>query len=367
MELAMFSEHKCPDCGKLYEGNGVTICEDNAKRTICPVCAELKGLSQCAGCDGWVHWDELAEGADDENYCLDCWNDRFSYCDGCNGIFYRDNVYYDERSDCQYCESCTPSRDEFEPASFNGQHTYTRMPSRRKFGVELETDDCDGYRELDDSFWGAKPDCSVRGMEFYSAVLYGNAGLEACDDICQFADRNGWQVDKRCGYHAHFDMSEESDDSLKAIACAYLLTYDVWKAFVNSSRIEHRYCHSNPASISELYSTPEFKDFSWKHTRYAWINFCAYNIHSTFEVRLHEGTLDKYAITNWIRGHATFMDWASEAGWAKVRNTFIAMNSNEKFEFIAQVWARAGCADLGEYYGQRARSNNAVWAACEVC
>lgn len=365
----LLTMHTCPDCEQEYMGAGVPVCDDWAqltKRTICPECAENRGMSQCAGCDEWVDNSELSEGTDYEYFCNDCWNDRFSTCDGCGGVFDRDYVYYDERSGYSYCGDCTPSHDEFEPKHFNGKHNYTRMPSQRCFGVELETSECDCYHDLDGSWWGAKPDCSVYGMEFYSGILYGDDGLAACDDICKFAARHGWNVDDRCGYHAHFDMRGESEDSLKAIACAYLLTYDVWKEFVESNRVEGRYCHGSSASISELYSSTSFSNFAYNQTRYTWINFAAYNHHKTFEVRLHEGTLDGSDVTNWIRAHATFMDWASEAGWAKVRNTLLCMDNAEKFEFIAQVWAKAGCADIGECYRKYAQNNNAEWAACEA-
>jgi hypothetical protein len=162
-------------------------------------------------------------------------------------------------------------------------------------------------------------------------------------------------------------MGNESEDSLKAIACAYLLTYNVWKQFVDSDRIDNHYCHASRASISDVYGTKDFSGFAWNQTRYEWLNFVAYSIHSTFEVRLHHGTLDANEVCNWIKAHATFMDWASNAGWAKVRNTLLCMNDADKFEFIAQVWAKSGCADLGAYYKNVACGNCADWAEEVVC
>jgi hypothetical protein len=153
-------------------------------------------------------------------------------------------------------------------------------------------------------------------------------------------------------------MREENDDSLKAIACAYLLTYGVWCKFVDPDRIDNNYCRVHNASIPELYSSRNFSNFAGNQGRH-WINFSAYNKHSTFEVRLHEGTLDPMAVCNWVKAHATFMDWASKAGWNTVRNSLLCLNNADKFEFIAQIWARAGCAELGEYYGSK--------AGCMVC
>jgi hypothetical protein len=235
------------------------------------------------------------------------------------------------------------------------------MPSCRKFGVELETDSCDDYQSLDGGFWGAKHDGSINGKEFYSGILYGDDGLVACRDICKFARRHGWEVDRHCGYHAHFDMSEESDDSLKAIACAYMLTYEVWCKFVDHSRLENGYCRKHTGNIPDLFSAHSFTYFANSQGR-EWINFRAYTKHTTFEVRLHEGTLDASAVCNWVKAHATFMDWASEAGWARVRNTLLCMTLADKLEFMAQIWCQAGCADISEYYCNMVSSENLVCA-----
>jgi hypothetical protein len=60
------------------------------------------------------------------------------------------------------------------------------------------------------------------------------------------------------------------------------------------------------------------------------------------------------------------MDWASEVGWNVVRNTLLCMSSEEQFEFIAQIWCKAGCTDLGEYYGEKGSFMCAEYAP-ELC
>jgi hypothetical protein len=144
-------------------------------------------------------------------------------------------------------------------------------------------------------------------------------------------------------------MREESDDSLKAIACAYMFTYGVWCQFVDEDRVENPYCRQHSGSIPELFSARCFDYFADSQRR-EWINFAAYAKHKTFEVRLHNGTLDAEKVCNWVKAHATFMDWASKAGWNKVRNTLLCMEHIEKLEFMAQIWCKAGCADVAEYY-----------------
>jgi len=221
----------------------------------------------------------------------------------------------------------------------------------RKFGVEIETSSCLNHSNYDsDGNWETKCDGSISGLEFASVILSGYAGLAAIRDICDYAEENDWAVDDACGLHVHFDMRSESDDSRKAIACAYLMTYDVWCRYVDYSRVGYTYCKSSNADCGQVHRTRYFDDFADNQCRYEWINFAAYTKHRTFEVRLHEGTLDGRRICNWVKAHAVFIDWASSVGWAKVRNTFITMDSNEMAEFIAQLWCRAGCEDVAEYY-----------------
>lgn len=331
-------------CTNCHEDRVLYLCGNH---WLCQDCRSDAGFVRCFACSGYYHTDDTMLGVGGGTYCNECFDERFGHCEDCGETSYLENLTC--HSDGWYCSNCRCG--EFAPKYFVGRDSYTMMPSRRKFGVELETNTCPGHYELNGSVWGSKHDCSINGMEFDSSILYGDDGLAACVFICQFADDNGWSVDRCCGYHAHFDMSEETDDSLKAIALAYFLTNEVWRGLVDSRRLTNSFCTANCASISDICAT-SFNDFASGQSRYEWINFAAYRRHRTFEIRVHEGTLDPIAVTNWIRAHATFMDWASEAGWAKVRNTFICMNKDEKFEFISQLWAQASCEDLGEYYNR---------------
>jgi len=353
---------ECPDCEAFYDANDDPGCRIDDDTVVCANCAALRGWAQCAGCSEWKEENDLMEGCDCEDYCESCWSERFTTCEDCNETFGHDDMtYYD---DCSVCESCADERrrrdnpDSFLPRRGTiGSDDYTKMGSERAFGIELETHECDGYGQLqDDPAWGAKNDCSVCGKEFFSAILKGDNGLAAIDRLCDFADDNNWEVDSRCGYHAHFDMRGESNDSLKAIALAYLASYDVWSLFVNHNRLRNSYCGAHDVEISELWACRDFSYFSDSQDRYQWINFCAYNKFQTFEVRLHEGTLDGCAVKNWVRGHATFMDWAAANGWNIVRNKLLNASTTEKLALLRKIWTDAGCADLADYYEKKAHA-----------
>jgi len=382
----------CADCGDWYDPTDVPGCKVQRgldEITVCANCAERLGCKRCDDCNEWfeerdlrdcggdyyceecqgnnswyecyccnelIHSDDLREGADNNNYCDSCWNDYFDACEHCGEVCYsNDMIVRHEQLVCRDCAERYYPDGDFKPAGFRGRDSYTRMTSRRKFGVELETSYCDGYMDLDgDAAWGAKDDCSITGKEFVSDILYGDAGLDAVERLCDFADSNGWEVNSDCGYHAHFDMRDESADSMKAIALAYILTYEVWGDYVDERRIGNRFCKPNRADSTTIYGITSWRRFADYSDRFEWINFAAYYKHQTFEVRMHEGTLDGQAVCNWVRAHAAFMDWASAAGWAKVRNILLCKDNAAKADFIAKVWRDAGCDDLPAYYKNKA-------------
>jgi hypothetical protein len=157
-------------------------------------------------------------------------------------------------------------------------------------------------------------------------------------------------VDTRCGLHVHLDARNEKTNQLKAIAAAYYLTYDVWCAMVNSDRPDNHYCYRNGVSLDTIKGITRFTDFACRQNRYEWINFAAYSRHKTFEVRLHQGSIDAKEICNWVRIHAVFMDWASSKTFAQVKRQFLNRRPKTKFDFIARLCIEAGCEDLVGFY-----------------
>lgn len=320
-------------------------------------------LCHACGCD--ISDDVSMMGADEHDYCCDCWDARFGYCHVCDEQF---NI--NELLSCDagwVCAECNDDDDvTYDPNRQTGCSDYSKMGSQRCFGVEIETDTCNGHSSaLRGSVWGAKNDCSVNGKEFFSSILNGNAGLEAVAKIASVARRNDWTVDDSCGLHVHFDMRTENSDGMKSIALAYLLSADVWSQFVAEERRDNHYCGPNNTDIGELYQTDNFYAWTGRQGRYYWINFAAYHNHRTFEVRSHQGTCNEKEICNWIRSHAIFMDWASNAGWAKVRNMFLTADTAGRFDIIARIWADAGADDLVDYYKDKAEQYQTEDSCCD--
>ena len=111
-----------------------------------------------------------------------------------------------------------PAWDEWEFRVFPPVGNFVEIGSRRRFGVELETSKCPDHEDIrDDTCFGCKEDGSIDGKEFISPPLSSDRGLEAIRHFCEVAQK--FEVDKKCGFHLHLDMTGESVESVKSGDC----------------------------------------------------------------------------------------------------------------------------------------------------
>jgi hypothetical protein len=200
---------------------------------------------------------------------------------------------------------------------------YNLVGSTRRFGVELETSRCPNHRDLNgQTIWECKRDCSIEGMEFISPILYGDEGLAEIESFCQIAQNKRFAVNSSCGYHVHLDASNESEDSLKAIAYAYRRTYALWCALVPDSRSDNRMCGAPDYDCDEIVAETTFDYFVGRRDRFEFVNWRAYLVHGSIEVRLYQGTLDATEICNWIKIHARFIDVVSRRTFEEIDAMF---------------------------------------------
>jgi hypothetical protein len=329
---------------------------------------------------------------------VDCYeNGGYFFCEGCNEIF-SDSDLGNSENGC-YCQGCAPSvehddeneececrdcretrrasnrarrtaasspapREATAPArryAAPAEYTYNRTRSARQYGLELETADCEDWSNLSgDSAFTAEADGSVDGKEFVSKILKGDQGLDEISALCAFASEHGWSVDAKCGYHAHFDVGDLNDDQLKAVACAYNLTYNVWSTFVSEARRSNVYAGKNDWTANEVRDASSFRAFvadfttsytDGRHDRYQWLNLAAYKEHGTFEVRSHSGTLNASKASNWVVAHIRFIDAVAAMTVDEVFARFAGNDAQSNFAALAEIW---NDADLTEYYAGRA-------------
>ena len=353
----------CYGCDSPVRNEDSVDCNGESR---CESCARDDGWFECCSCNSWHHGDyRYSDPSGYDDYCESCFWEVYSTCEACNETFDRDDLTYHESDGCSYCSDCNPAGEDFHFSGFrNTDGRTTCIGSERCFGVELETDECDGYDRLDRGMtmggsgaWGAKYDATCNGKEFYSDILSGDAGLAAVAELTDLADRNRWFAGSGCGYHLHLDMRAENDDSLYAAAYAYRVSQELWHDFVDSSRRGNTYAHTANWTCADLdgYVDEEarFTEFVSRKVRgrYNWINLAAYHGHTTFEVRLHHATLSETEVCNWIKANTRFTDWACSLGYEGLRDKLIGKTSDEQFEIIAsEAWQDD---DLRNYYAEK--------------
>lgn len=345
----------CDDCG------GETNL-DHLQEGYCPDCFS-EHCCNCAGCGNAVtHEDALTHDGDD--WCAVCYHDRYMSCDECGEVYHRNEMrgYY-----CRDCadNSCDEEEDEYnrEPQTISLEdNTYLRTGSQRTFGVELETSECPGFKDLRGrTHFDDKADGSIDGREFVSTILAGDKGLDAIADFCGRANRMKFKIDSKCGFHLHVGVGDFTIEELKAVAIAYNLTYQAWCALVPNERQRNHYCAKNnwiPARLNRIKSIDQFADFCCETDRYQWFNLNSFYTHGTFEIRLHSATLDGDKVCNWALAHVRFIDAASKMTQAEIETEFSERSVQEQFASIAKMWGDAALADY--YVGRAAKFGNTI-------
>lgn len=195
----------------------------------------------------------------------------------------------------------------------------------RKFGVELEMTGItreqavralnqvgvsvqnESYNHVTRAHWKIVPDGSVSGgFEVVSPVLEGEAGLEQLRTVVTALDDMGGKVDRRCGYHVHFDAADLSVEHIRAIVLRYAAFEAEIDAFMPPSRrgSANTYCQS----VRDLARSERFLSATTlqaltaaQRGRYFKVNLQAYHAHGTVEFRQHSGTLNAPKAVNWVR------------------------------------------------------------------
>jgi hypothetical protein len=337
----------------------------------CCICSERKPRHQFSVANG---------------ICMDCFDRSYAFCEECGVTVYRPNTgitrsQYGRATthngqtvcgDCSYrIGGGRPSDSCWRPKPLEvSVATYDRIGSKRKFGVEIETSRCDDYRLLfGRTSFGAKTDCTVRGMEFDSPIMYGDEGFAVIEEILAYGDENGWRADSSCGCHTHYDMRDESFDQLCSILYAYRKTTELWARFVPSNRRSGSYSHMPEWYTEDVPSAVQRGRNSCEDTdsrrfgqvlsnlgtdRYDMVNFGAYFDHRTFEVRMLEGTVDPQTICNWVSVSARFMDAARDMTFDEIDDLFNGDLATQ-FEALAAIigdddlidWLEARASEFG--------------------
>jgi hypothetical protein len=141
----------------------------------------------------------------------------------------------------------------------------------------------------------------------------------------------------------------------KHVYYAYKLTEKLWHRFVRSDRHGCSWCRSIPIEaprLREMTFTEIRHEISRGDAgRYIWCNICSLSSHGTFEIRLHNGTVESDVVTNWIKAHVMFVERVKDMQLYRLDRRFKDKTIDAQFTALAGLW---GDADLAAYYRRRA-------------
>ena len=152
---------------------------------------------------------------------------------------------------------------------------------------------------------------------------------------------------------------------LHRIITAYYLTENLWRAFVGEDRAENRYCCPigwKPEKLTEISTLDSFKRVvgniqTYHHGsevcgRYCWFNLQAYTKHTSFEIRLHGGTLDATEIKNWVAIQTKFVKWVVDHTMEEINSIFSDNTEDTQAQFSA-LMCIVDDAELSTYYAEK--------------
>jgi len=318
----------CEDCGNMVDTR-----EDNYHSTdtgcYCDDCIS-EHYTECNDCSTLVdNNDILYAECDNEHYCQDCYYERFSCCDDCGEDYYRDDILYHEGNECYYCEHCYNEHSHDDMDYFNSKdidlsdNTFNHIPSKIKFGIELEVDDSDIDTNLieQNTHFGCTDDGSLsQGYEFVSPILQGDKGYNDIKELCKVI--KGKNVSSSTGYHLHLDGRDLKAVDIRKIWKMYYFIEDIIFRMLPDTRYRNNYCKRvsvNTDSINDCITIDKIRehwyrgDYSsskYHHSRYHGLNLHAYFYQSTIEIRYHTGTTNFNKIVQWIKLHQSIMEYA---------------------------------------------------------
>lgn len=221
-----------------------------------------------------------------------------------------------------------PRRDPFTPVEYEF----------RKFGIELETcgDSMDayeqaiefiraggteirntGYNHNTQEYWKVLTDGSLSGA--YARELVSppftseDEARKSIRNICEGASVTNITVDRSCGFHIHFDISDMTPQEVERALrfyCAYESEIDKLHSQSRRANI-NTYCGSMDINRLNGVTVQTMSDLTNIYTsRYYKVNLQAYLRHGTLEFRQHAGTVNFTKIWFWMMFCNRVLAWA---------------------------------------------------------
>jgi hypothetical protein len=336
----------CDHCGDEVDPED-TIGIDGS--TYCEDC-----VGTCETCNDRTLASNLLCGPGDDPICETCYDTYTSSCPECGTRFWNDDGYYSERAEDNFCSGgCAPPDSElgdiFRSPSIPHDIPATDPKQGRYIGAELEVDVNDpcSFADRWDNWhtFGAVEDGSISGdnaVELLTPPLplerFCTTMQEFTDDVSEYLS-----VNRSMGYHLHIAASDLSWSEVdRLIVWAHRHQDWFFKLVSPSRRGDNSFCQRIPNAMGH-YTSPSKQAFferlygnklrstlrkanlwmkkrkahqfyateprkfvnpkqnKYADQRYSWLNLHSWAFRRTIEIRLHQGTVNAWKITNWAR------------------------------------------------------------------
>lgn len=162
--------------------------------------------------------------------------------------------------------------------------------------------------------WKVETDASVHG-EVVSPVLMGEDGFKQIQKVMKAMKQVGCKTNKQCGQHIHIGMQDTTREQRYKVVTNFNNLYPQIRQFVARSRWTNHYCKpmdaNNFARLKDFWARgidPNKDQFG----RTFALNVTPFPKIGTYEVRLHQGTLNPKKIITWIKFLTAFVEFAKD-------------------------------------------------------
>ena len=179
--------------------------------------------------------------------------------------------------------------------------------------------------------WKVERDGSVStGGEVVSPILSGVDGMEQIKKVAQAVKLAGGSISRSCGLHIHVGVKDLSPQARVNLLTRWYATFPSVKKFVSKNRWTSPYCSTPTASELGGWKTEILAGRDPDKTRAIRtrsMNITNFPKTGTYEIRLHQGSLNPKKITTWIKFLLAFVEFGSQ-------NDEFENPTNEEFGFL---------------------------------
>jgi len=167
-----------------------------------------------------------------------------------------------------------------------------------------------GYTE-----WKVERDGSVySGGEVISPILQGEDGFVQIKKVMKAIKDAGGGVSRSCGLHVHLGVRDMTKEQRAELVGRWYQNETMIQQFVAQSRWGNTYCSTvAPREVSRWQNMilagadPD----KYQVNRTSSLNITPFNKYGTYEVRLHQGSLNSKKITAWVKFLIAFVDFTA--------------------------------------------------------